>query len=138
MVGVYTTHLSLEESARNVQVRELEDYLFDHTNEEDFSLLCGDFNAEPQEIAVKYITSRLRDLHDEWRQSDESISEYTFSTDFTRRKRIDYILLQKNSPFVSSPELVDFRIIRSQAEQDHTKDLAMSDHYAQFARLRID
>ena len=53
-VHVYGTHLSLSEAARDRTVRELSDFI-DWNGANEFSVFCGDLNAEPDSAAIRYL-----------------------------------------------------------------------------------
>ena len=53
-IHVYGTHLSLSEAARDRTVRELSDFI-DWNGANEFSVFCGDLNAEPDSAAIRYL-----------------------------------------------------------------------------------
>ena len=58
-VHVYGTHLSLSEAARDRTVLELSDFI-DGNGASDFSVFCGDLNAELDSAAIRYLIVGLR------------------------------------------------------------------------------
>ena len=53
-IHVYGTHLSLSRTARERTVLELADFI-DRNGVNGFSVFCGDLNAEPDSLAIRYL-----------------------------------------------------------------------------------
>ena len=57
-VDIFTTHLSLSERARDASVQEMWKFIKSTETNTTFQILLGDFNAEPDTDAIKYLQGK--------------------------------------------------------------------------------
>ncbi len=130
---LFDTHFPLSAQARERVVVEALDFVIQTAKECPFCF-TGDFNAEPHELPIQFLTGeaeidgRRGDLIDVWVQRHSSKPGYTFSA-WEPGKRIDYMFV---SPAV---QMCEIDIAGAVPDREI---IAPSDHCGLLATIEID
>ena len=142
-IDFITTHSSLSETERDINVMDVEQHLkihrggvTSHASTEKLSttgdvpqVIVGDFNAEPFERSVRLMLSekmQWKDSYLEAMERGDRVFNKTFSVDAVYDKRIDYIM-HRGSPTVRTKS-VFYHVTHEQLELSYVT-LNMSDHF---------
>lgn len=121
ILNIINTHLDHEgEKARQKASRQILDYIKRNINQKEPLILCGDFNAEPNSVAIKNLLSKLIDT-----TSHISYTYHEYNKKDPKTK-IDYIFANNN-----------INVLESKIIEAKEKDKFLSDHHPILLKFNI-